>query len=614
MDIKTDCQNNNVSMQNIAYQEQESISKEEFNNWLMNKVSRHSTMISRTYGEEIIQYLREIREKGIDCAETRAKYNTTFRFQVKKRKFQLLRIVGLGDILCLPMSDKNKITHAMLGQHRQVIFKEDMFDVIDNAHKHGHKHRGYKGTFKKISATYCNIPREVVSKYVSMCSFCQKTHACFIPTKVTKKKNILQEELEKKKEVEMAFMTRVQIDIVDMQNIPDFDDKFTFMGHFLDYHTKYNVLFPLKKDNAFCVAEKLCKYVFSNFGIPRIIHSNMGREFIDELISWVLLLWSADAFILNGNPKFKQLNPVVQQRQKTVMGLINTIRKRQLEEKCSWSSWLPGIQYSLNTNQFDPVSLPSYDSIFNCRPYSCKSIPSNGGIPREEDHLLDDCVNKELNSEVIVTSTNQIDSSFVGNISSGLGRILPDKIENKNETELNNTNILTSEILNSTSMSTIPLTNDNQQYTMIGTGLCMNGDTLQIPVVNFDNGLVPLSNVDGVIKACVDLKTYGEIASDQSESSFEIGIANTQNSLQMNEVTSNSLCFANGYSVDKSESLNLFSAGQVTCSLPLREVNCHKDFDLVTLTVNGNFLEMKNNLHYEVLVSTGDVGQNTKEI
>lgn len=38
----------------------------------------------------------------------------------------------------------------MLGQNRQVIFKEDMYDVINDAHIHGTKHLGYKGTFKKV--------------------------------------------------------------------------------------------------------------------------------------------------------------------------------------------------------------------------------------------------------------------------------------------------------------------------------------------------------------------------------------------------------------------------------------------------------------------------------
>ena len=38
----------------------------------------------------------------------------------------------------------------MLGENRQVIFKEDMFDVISNAHINGGRHRGYKGTFNKV--------------------------------------------------------------------------------------------------------------------------------------------------------------------------------------------------------------------------------------------------------------------------------------------------------------------------------------------------------------------------------------------------------------------------------------------------------------------------------
>ena len=45
---------------------------------------------------------------------------------------------------------QSKSSHSMLGQHRQVIFKEDMFGVIENAHKNNERHRGYKGTFNKV--------------------------------------------------------------------------------------------------------------------------------------------------------------------------------------------------------------------------------------------------------------------------------------------------------------------------------------------------------------------------------------------------------------------------------------------------------------------------------
>ena len=77
----------------------------------------------------------------------------------------------------------------------------------------------------------------------------------------------------------------------------------------------------------------------------------MGRGYVDEIIGWILQLWSADAHILNGNPNVKRTNTLIQQRQKTILVLIDAIRARQSDASCNWSAWLPGIQYSLNTNQ-----------------------------------------------------------------------------------------------------------------------------------------------------------------------------------------------------------------------------------------------------------------------
>ena len=57
----------------------------------------------------------------------------------------------------------------------------------------------------QLMTSYCNIPREVVHKYVSMCKFCQKSHACFIPLNVMKKQK------KQQKKNEMAFLTRCQV-------------------------------------------------------------------------------------------------------------------------------------------------------------------------------------------------------------------------------------------------------------------------------------------------------------------------------------------------------------------------------------------------------------------
>lgn len=98
-------QEQNQKLDDQPESQKQNIEKEEFNNWLMNKISRQSTMISRTHGEKIIQFLRDKREKG-DSSELRSKYTAPFRFQVKKRQFKLINVVGLGDILCMPVKDK----------------------------------------------------------------------------------------------------------------------------------------------------------------------------------------------------------------------------------------------------------------------------------------------------------------------------------------------------------------------------------------------------------------------------------------------------------------------------------------------------------------------------
>jgi len=93
---------------------QESINKDDFNNWLTNKVSRQSIMVSRSHGEKIIEYLRIQRENGDDSNDLKTKFTPGFRFQAKKRKFRLINVVGLGDILCLPIKDKVKYTLILI--------------------------------------------------------------------------------------------------------------------------------------------------------------------------------------------------------------------------------------------------------------------------------------------------------------------------------------------------------------------------------------------------------------------------------------------------------------------------------------------------------------------
>lgn len=80
----------------------------------------------------------------------------------------------------------------MLGEHRQVIFKEDMYQVIHSAHVNGERHRGYKGTFKKVSFYVFFVHILILNDQsyklpkAKVWLFCLKLQNC-LPTKVSLK-------------------------------------------------------------------------------------------------------------------------------------------------------------------------------------------------------------------------------------------------------------------------------------------------------------------------------------------------------------------------------------------------------------------------------------------
>ena len=121
------------------------------------------------------------------------------------------------------------------------------------------------------------------------------------------------------------------------------DGAFSYIGHFFDHHTKYNVLFPLKKKEAAYVARKICRHIIGHFGLPKIIYSSMPRDYIDQLISEILTVWSTDVPIINGDPGNTKALQFIKHRQRTIMILIETLSRKQGNSN-AWATWLPCIQ------------------------------------------------------------------------------------------------------------------------------------------------------------------------------------------------------------------------------------------------------------------------------
>lgn len=78
------------------------------------------------------------------------------------------------------------------------------------------------------------------------------------------------------------FNSRGQVDLVDMQTMPD--GPYKHILNYQDHLTKFVVLRALEDKTAAGVAEQLTD-IFCLIGAPHILQSVNGREFIAEIIN-----------------------------------------------------------------------------------------------------------------------------------------------------------------------------------------------------------------------------------------------------------------------------------------------------------------------------------------
>ncbi|KAL5505829.1 hypothetical protein EMCRGX_G007339 [Ephydatia muelleri] len=190
-----------------------------------------SAVIHQQFGERIISCL-----KNPLCIEDR-----NFRHLIKRSGFQLLDLPEAG------------IRDALVVQ--------------------------VKGE-KEVQSLYSYIPRVVVEKYVSLCSTCslrkpQHTKAPLRPI------------------IADGLFSRIQIDLIDMRHMPH--NGCNWILHIVDHWSKFNFAFPLVKKKANHVVKVLHNYVFPVFGLPAIIHSDNGKEFVNKLIGDVVSTWPEEA-------------------------------------------------------------------------------------------------------------------------------------------------------------------------------------------------------------------------------------------------------------------------------------------------------------------------------
>lgn len=113
---------------------------------------------------------------------------------------------------------------------KRLAVKEDLFEII-RSHHLLKQHAGMRNTWESIRRSYSNVSRDVVNKYVQLCT-CRVNQR--LPSRPEGIKPILSK----------TFNDRGQIDLIDMQS--NIYDGYTWILHYQDHLTKFSYLRPLR--------------------------------------------------------------------------------------------------------------------------------------------------------------------------------------------------------------------------------------------------------------------------------------------------------------------------------------------------------------------------------
>lgn len=149
----------------------------------------------------------------------------------------------------------------------------------------------------------------------------------------------------------------------------------------MDHWAKFHILFPLVRKLAAEVAVALSNQVFAVLGTQKILHSDNGREFVNEIIHSIVKEWPGEVMVINGRPKNPKCQGLIEQGNGMVEKLLGCrLYAHKGDSQPVWSEWLPFIL--CKSVYQDTCTALLFTIVFWCRStkYNCPWYDENHTI------------------------------------------------------------------------------------------------------------------------------------------------------------------------------------------------------------------------------------------
>ena len=230
-------------------------------------------------------------------------------------------------------------------EEKQAIFQE-MHDKPTGGHL------GMNRTYDriKIFTTWPGMKQEL-EEYIRQCETCQKNkitqNKTKMPMKITTTPDVVWE--------------KCALDIVGPLNQTSDGNKYVLT--FQDELSKYTLAIPIQQQDAVTVAKAFVEEVVLKFGIPQMILTDQGSNFMSEVFTNVCKLLKIKK--IRTTAYHPQSNGALERTHRV---LVEYLRCFILEDQSNWDKWLPYATFVFNTTPHTATGFTPHELLFGRKP------------------------------------------------------------------------------------------------------------------------------------------------------------------------------------------------------------------------------------------------------